>query len=94
MNGLNMPTLEKMGLSNIHALQGIAKSENPTAFYGMMQEASVGKDTMTGHWEIMVYTLTSPLKYIQKASHKHSLQSLKKQQVAKCFVTYLIAGQP
>ncbi|MEK4699102.1 phosphopentomutase [Solibacillus sp. FSL R7-0668] len=62
MNGLNMPTLEKMGLSNIHALQGIAKSENPTAFYGMMQEASVGKDTMTGHWEIMGLHIDKPFK--------------------------------
>ena len=62
MNGLNMPTLEKMGLSNIHALQGIAKSENSTAFYGMMQEASVGKDTMTGHWEIMGLHIDKPFK--------------------------------
>lgn len=62
MNGLNMPTLERMGLSNIHELQGIAKSENPTAFYGMMQEASVGKDTMTGHWEIMGLNIDKPFK--------------------------------
>ncbi|MCH7321151.1 phosphopentomutase [Solibacillus sp. MA9] len=62
MNGLNMPTMEKMGLSNIRELQGIAKSESPSAYYGMMQEASVGKDTMTGHWEIMGLNIDKPFK--------------------------------
>ncbi|WP_274309636.1 phosphopentomutase [Solibacillus daqui] len=62
MNGLNMPTMEKMGLSNIRELQGIAKSESPAAYYGMMQEASVGKDTMTGHWEIMGLNIDKPFK--------------------------------
>ncbi|MCM3721980.1 phosphopentomutase [Solibacillus isronensis] len=62
MNGLNMPNMEKMGLSNIRELQGINKTEKPAAFYGMMQEASVGKDTMTGHWEIMGLKIDTPFK--------------------------------
>ncbi|MGE7982422.1 phosphopentomutase [Solibacillus sp. NPDC093137] len=62
MNGLNMPNMEKMGLSNIRELQGINKTEKPAAFYGMMQEASVGKDTMTGHWEIMGLNIDTPFK--------------------------------
>lgn len=62
MNGLNMPTMGNLGLSNIRELQGITKSENPAAFYGMMQEASVGKDTMTGHWEIMGLNIDKPFK--------------------------------
>jgi len=62
MNGLNMPNMEKLGLSNIRELKGINKTENPAAFYGMMQEASVGKDTMTGHWEIMGLNIDTPFK--------------------------------
>ncbi len=62
MNGLNMPTMASLGLSNIQALQGIEKAEAPKAFYGMMQEASVGKDTMTGHWEIMGLNIDTPFK--------------------------------
>lgn len=62
MNGLNMPTMASLGLSNIQALQGIEKAESPKAFYGMMQEASVGKDTMTGHWEIMGLNIDTPFK--------------------------------
>lgn len=62
MNGLNMPNMEKLGLSNIRELKGINKTEKPAAFYGMMQEASVGKDTMTGHWEIMGLNIDTPFK--------------------------------
>ncbi|MBS4209696.1 phosphopentomutase [Bacillus sp. FJAT-50079] len=53
MNGLHMPNMEKLGLSNIKEIKGIEKVEQPYGFYTKMQEASNGKDTMTGHWEIM-----------------------------------------
>ncbi|SOB94130.1 phosphopentomutase [Ureibacillus xyleni] len=62
MNGLTMPNMESLGLSNIRELKGIAKVSQPKAFYGMMQEASVGKDTMTGHWEIMGLNIDKPFK--------------------------------
>ncbi|MER1956228.1 MAG: phosphopentomutase [Solibacillus sp.] len=62
MNGLNMPNMADLGLSNIRELQGIEKSEAPKAYYGIMQEASVGKDTMTGHWEIMGLHIDTPFK--------------------------------
>ncbi|MEK4228899.1 phosphopentomutase [Solibacillus sp. FSL H8-0538] len=62
MNGLKMPTMSSLGLSNIHELPGIEKAHTPKGFYGMMQEASVGKDTMTGHWEIMGLHIDKPFK--------------------------------
>ncbi|EPD53222.1 phosphopentomutase [Paenisporosarcina sp. FSL H8-0542] len=62
MNGLNMPNLEKMGLSNIRPFQGIQPVTIPSSHYGKMQEASVGKDTMTGHWEIMGLNINQPFK--------------------------------
>ena len=52
MNGLKMPHMGKLGLSNIKEIEGIEKADNPLAYYTKMQEASDGKDTMTGHWEI------------------------------------------
>ena len=62
MNGLNMPVMGSLGLSNIRKLQGIEAAETPKAYYGKMQEASVGKDTMTGHWEIMGLNIDKPFK--------------------------------
>lgn len=60
MNGLDMPTIGKLGLSNIKEIQGIKKAESPLAHYTKMQEASNGKDTMTGHWEMMGLFIDQP----------------------------------
>lgn len=60
MNGLKMPNMAKLGLSNIREIKGVEKAEKPLAFYTKMQEASNGKDTMTGHWEIMGLNIKTP----------------------------------
>jgi phosphopentomutase len=62
VNGLNMPNMAKLGLSNIKEVKGVEKAESPLAYYTKMQEASVGKDTMTGHWEIMGLHIDTPFK--------------------------------
>ncbi|MFT8322315.1 MAG: phosphopentomutase [Bacillus sp. (in: firmicutes)] len=62
MNGLAMPNIGKLGLSNIEEIKGIEKADQPLAYYTKMQEASNGKDTMTGHWEIMGLHIATPFK--------------------------------
>ena len=62
MNGLNMPNMGKLGLSNIREIKGITKAEKPLAFFTKMMEASNGKDTMTGHWEIMGLNIQTPFR--------------------------------
>ncbi|MED3624920.1 phosphopentomutase [Neobacillus thermocopriae] len=62
MNGLKMPNMGKLGLSNIRELKGIEKAEKPLAYYTKMMEASNGKDTMTGHWEIMGLNIQTPFR--------------------------------
>ncbi|MGI8383507.1 phosphopentomutase [Robertmurraya sp. P23] len=62
MNGLHMPNMAKLGLSNIEPVGGIEKADSPLAYYTKMQEASNGKDTMTGHWEIMGLNIKTPFK--------------------------------
>ncbi len=62
MDGLNMPNLGKLGLSNIREVKGIEKAEKPLAHYTKMEEASNGKDTMTGHWEIMGLHIDQPFR--------------------------------
>ncbi len=53
VGGLKMPHMEAMGLANIAALAGLAPQLEPGAAYGKMAEVSAGKDTSTGHWELM-----------------------------------------
>ena len=60
MNGLNMPNMASLGLSNIREIAGIPVASPPKAHYTKMQEASNGKDTMTGHWEIMGLNIKQP----------------------------------
>jgi phosphopentomutase len=62
MNGLRMPNIGKLGLSNIKEIKGISVEEAPIAHYGKMQEVSNGKDTMTGHWEIMGLHIEQPFR--------------------------------
>lgn len=62
MGGLNMPNMAKLGLSNIREIAGIPVQEQPLSFYTKMQEASNGKDTMTGHWEIMGLNIQQPFR--------------------------------
>ncbi|MGP4107356.1 phosphopentomutase [Virgibacillus sp. L01] len=62
MDGLKMPNMAKLGLSNIREIQGIEKNVSPRAHYTKMQEASNGKDTMTGHWEIMGLNIQQPFR--------------------------------
>jgi phosphopentomutase len=62
MGGLKMPNIAKLGLSNIREIRGIEKAEKPLGFYTKMQEASNGKDTMTGHWEIMGLHIQTPFR--------------------------------
>jgi phosphopentomutase/deoxyribose-phosphate aldolase len=52
--------MEAMGLGNIAILEGVAPQEAPAAVYGKMAEVSLGKDTTTGHWELMGLHLYRP----------------------------------
>ncbi|HEY0828931.1 MAG TPA: phosphopentomutase [Bacilli bacterium] len=60
--GLILPHLQQMGLGNIEQLQGIEPQQHPKSYYGKMNEASKGKDTMTGHWELMGLKVDIPFK--------------------------------
>lgn len=60
VNGLKMPNMQKLGLGNLHHIKGIAENNNPIGYYTKMQEMSLGKDTMTGHWEMMGLYIDEP----------------------------------
>lgn len=57
---LALPNLQRLGLANIEPLPPLAPADKPEAYYGKMQEVSVGKDTMTGHWELMGLKIETP----------------------------------
>lgn len=54
------PTLYKLGLGNITDVNNMPFNNSPLASYGKMEEVSVGKDTLTGHWEMMGLKVDTP----------------------------------
>ncbi|WAA13819.1 phosphopentomutase [Fervidibacillus halotolerans] len=78
MNGLNMPNMGRLGLSNIREIKGIPKAEKPLAYYTKMKEASKGKDTMTGHWEIMGLNIQTPFQVFPEGFPKELIDEIEK----------------
>ncbi|BCV25314.1 phosphopentomutase [Gelria sp. Kuro-4] len=58
--GLKLPLLQRLGLGNILPLQGVPPAREPLAAFGRLAEQSAGKDTTTGHWELMGIILPRP----------------------------------
>jgi phosphopentomutase len=53
VGGLKVPNLEALGLGTIATIAGVAAVPTPLGYFGKMAELSIGKDTTTGHWELM-----------------------------------------
>lgn len=62
VDSLVIPNLQKLGMANLHPLKQVESVAKPLAHYGKLREASTGKDTMTGHWEMMGLHITKPFK--------------------------------
>jgi phosphopentomutase len=60
VGGFNLPALASHGLGNILELDGMPRSEHADGAWGIMQPASAGKDSTTGHWEIAGLHLSKP----------------------------------
>ena len=57
-----IPNLQKLGIANLHGLKQVAPVSQPMGYYTKLNEASTGKDTMTGHWEMMGLHITKPFR--------------------------------
>jgi len=61
VGGLSLPVMGRMGLGNVVPILGVPPAPCPAASWGRMAERSPGKDTITGHWEMMGVSLSEPL---------------------------------
>ena len=59
-NGLNIPNLNALGIGDLDEIKGSTIIEHPNSFSVRLNEKSNGKDTMTGHWEMMGIYTTKP----------------------------------
>lgn len=74
--GMKLPNLTALGLGNIASLATIPPVDKPTACYGKMAEVSVGKDTMTGHWELMGLKVDVPFQVYPNGFPKELIEKL------------------
>lgn len=78
-NSFNIPNMQRMGISSLHKIKYVDKVQNPLGYQMKMKEASVGKDTMTGHWEMMGLHITKPFKtFTETGFPKELLDELSK----------------
>jgi len=77
-NGLDIPYLRELGLANLHDLKNIDPINQPKGYFTKLSEMSLGKDTMTGHWEIMGLYIDKPFQTFTDSGFPEELiQALK-----------------
>ena len=62
VGGLHLPNLQKIGYGNLHPIMGVDPIKSPKGYYSKSLEISSGKDTLTGHWEMMGLKVSTPFK--------------------------------
>lgn len=63
--GLKVPNMVELGLANIESLHGLTPVERSKGYWTKLEEISAGKDTMTGHWEIMGLKIETPFRVFE-----------------------------
>ena len=90
---LHMPNMEKLGYGNLTEIIGIKPNPNPIGAYGKMHELSNGKDTMTGHWEIMGLEVKKPfLAFTDTGFPKELMDELEKRTGYQYIGNYAASG--
>lgn len=74
--GLTIPNLEKLGLGTIKPLAGVKDVAEHSGYATKLEEVSVGKDTMTGHWEIMGLNIQTPFRVFPDGFPEELLQKI------------------
>lgn len=75
----HIPNLQKLGIGNLHPLAQVPPVQHPLAYYTKLNECSRGKDTMTGHWEIMGLKTEKPfITFTETGFPKELIEELEK----------------
>lgn len=92
VGGLRIPVLQRLGIGNITDIQGADRVEKPLAYWTKAAEASVGKDTMTGHWEIMGIPTTQPMRIFTDTGFPPGLISKLERETGRRFIGNIAAS--
>ena len=91
--GLNIPNLNALGIGDLDDIMGTSKVTHPNSYVYKSNEASNGKDTMTGHWEMMGILTTKPFKtFTDTGFPKELLDELSSKTGRKIVGNYAASG--
>lgn len=92
-NGLNIPTLNSLGIADLDEIKGTTKVNHKNSYSLVLKEASNGKDTMTGHWEMMGILTTKPFQtFTDTGFPKELIDELEKETGHKLIGNYAASG--
>ena len=75
--GLKVPNMVELGLANIETLHGLTPVKSSKGYWTKLQEVSAGKDTMTGHWEIMGLKIETPFRVFENGFPQELIEQIK-----------------
>lgn len=78
VGGLKLPNMERLGMGYITPMQGVPLAAAPTGAYGRLTPLAAGKDSVTGHWELMGVLVTRPFPTYPNGFPKEVLDEFKK----------------
>lgn len=73
VESFSIPNMQKLGFGNLHEISHVEAVEHPVGYYTKMKEISNGKDTMTGHWEMMGLHVKTPFRTFTETGFPNEL---------------------
>ncbi len=89
---LRVPTLRSLGLDRLVDIGGRVSGEAPRAAYGRMAEVSAGKDSVTGHWEMMGIVLDRPFPVFPNGFPRELIEAFEEKIGRKTLGNYAASG--
>jgi len=91
--GLNVPNLEKMGIGHLTDIEGVSNTNQTIGYFARAGELSDGKDTLTGHWEMMGVEVKTPFKvFTDTGFPKELIDEIEKMTNRKVVGNYSASG--
>lgn len=91
-DGIHLPTMARLGLGHLGSFQGVPIVDPAEGYFTKMAEKSVGKDTMTGHWELMGLYVDTPFKTFTDTGFPQSLLDAISKQTGRGIVGNIAAS--
>jgi len=91
--GLKVPNMEKLGIGHLTDIEGVSSTNNTMGYFGRAEEISNGKDTLTGHWELMGLEVQKPFQvFTETGFPKELIDALEKETGRKVIGNYSASG--